>query len=65
MAGSLNFDLCGLVRDYFRDTFVIAYLSSHADALVPIHLLGIAKLRSVTSPNQHRENLVWYGLSRL
>jgi len=48
----LNLDLRGLVGDYFRDTFVIAYLARHADVPVSVVLLRIAKPRTITFPNQ-------------
>ena len=47
----LDLDLRGLVRNYFRDSFVICYLACHADVLIPIVLLRVAKLRSGIPPN--------------
>jgi len=59
---SLDFDLGGRVGHYLRGTFVIAYLSSDANMLAAVRFLWIAELRAVTSPDQHRENLVWVRL---
>src|ERR1022692_1398373 len=59
---SPDVDLRRLISDDFRDTFVVAHFSGHADVLAAVRLLGIAELRAVTPPDQHRENLVrvWF-----
>jgi hypothetical protein len=59
---SLDFDLFRVISKDFRAPFVVAYLSGHANMFVSVCLLGIAELRAVTPPDQHRENLVWVWL---
>jgi hypothetical protein len=59
---SLNLNLRRFVSDYFGDPFVVAYLSRHANVLARVRFLRFAKLRAVTPPDQHREDLAWVWL---
>jgi hypothetical protein len=62
---TFNLDLRGIIRDDFRDAFVVAYLSGDADTIAAVRLLGIAELRTITAPNEHGEDLVRVGLIQI
>lgn len=61
----LNFDLRRFVGDCFWAPSVHGDGAGYADCLAAVDLLGGTELRTITPPDQHRENLIGIGLVKV